>query len=122
MMPAGIADAEFLCVTTYRRDGTPVPTPVWHAVDGEVVYTTTLADSGKVKRIRNNPRVTIAACDKAGRLTGPEHAGVATILLGDGHRRAVRIKEARHHLARLVHFYETRLRRHPMVGVEIRLS
>ena len=59
-------DAEYLLVTTYRRDGTQVPTPVWFAgTNGRFVFVTAEA-SGKVRRIRNSSRVEVAVCDRKG--------------------------------------------------------
>lgn len=43
---------------------------MWFVVDRDVIYVYSLATAGKVKRIRNNPRVRIAPCDARGRLTG----------------------------------------------------
>ncbi len=63
----------FVLLTTYRRTGEAVPTPVWIADDGERVYVTTGAASGKVKRIGHTPRVTLVPCDMRGRVkTGAE--------------------------------------------------
>lgn len=67
---APFADARYLNLETYRRTGQPVATPVWFVVDRGVIYVYTLADAGKVKRIRNNPRVRIAPCDARGGLKG----------------------------------------------------
>ena len=73
-------DAEYLLVTTYRRDGRPVPTPVWFAgANGRFVFTTG-ADTGKVKRIRNTPRVRLAPCDMRGKLRGTWRDATATLL------------------------------------------
>jgi PPOX class probable F420-dependent enzyme len=60
----------YLSLETYRRTGQAVATPVWFVVDRDVIYVYSLATAGKVKRIRNNPRVRIAPCDARGRLTG----------------------------------------------------
>ncbi|MFN3220145.1 MAG: PPOX class F420-dependent oxidoreductase [Acidimicrobiales bacterium] len=61
-------DAEYLLLTTTKRDGTPVPTPVWfQGANGRYVVVTG-ATSGKVKRIRNNPRVEVAVCDSRGNI------------------------------------------------------
>lgn len=69
--PASIASARYVALTTFRRDGTPVATPVWLApLDGTLVVFTDL-DSGKVKRLRADPRVRVAACDLRGRVRGP---------------------------------------------------
>ncbi|HQR28273.1 MAG TPA: PPOX class F420-dependent oxidoreductase [Nocardioides sp.] len=60
--------ATYLRLTTFRKDGTPVPTPVWLARDGDFVVVTTSPDSGKVKRLRHTTRVLVAPCDGRGRL------------------------------------------------------
>ncbi len=62
-----ITAESYVSLTTFRRDGTPVATPVWIAPlgDGRAGFTTG-ADSGKVKRIRNNPAVTLQACNVRG--------------------------------------------------------
>ena len=60
----------YLNLETYRRTGQPVATPVWFVIDGNVIYVYSLADAGKVKRIRINPRVRIAPCDVRGTLKG----------------------------------------------------
>ncbi|MGV9303374.1 MULTISPECIES: PPOX class F420-dependent oxidoreductase [unclassified Nonomuraea] len=71
---------QYVSVTTYRKDGTPVPTPVWAAQDGDAVVIWTVADSGKVKRMRANPAVTVTPCDVRGRLRGEPVRGRAEIL------------------------------------------
>ena len=74
-----LASGKYLSLTTFRRDGTPVPTPVWLTRDGESLLVTTEMDSGKVKRIRNNPEVLVASCDMRGRLTGEPIPARATL-------------------------------------------
>lgn len=67
---AAFSRHRYLSLATYRRTGQAVATPVWFVVDRDVIYVYSLATAGKVKRIRNNPRVRIAPCDARGRLTG----------------------------------------------------
>ena len=67
----------YVSLTTFRRTGVAVPTPVWAAPDGEDLVVWTRADSGKVKRLRHTARVTVAPCDVRGRTRGPEVDGVA---------------------------------------------
>lgn len=62
--------ATYMSVTTYRRSGVAVVTPVWFAETDGVLYFETGHDSGKMKRIRNNPRVLIGPCTASGKLTG----------------------------------------------------
>ncbi len=79
-VPDRLGDGGYLSVTTYRRDGTAVATPVWVVRDGDALAIWTTADAGKVKRIRNNPAVSVAACDMRGRLTGEPVPGHAELM------------------------------------------
>jgi PPOX class probable F420-dependent enzyme len=60
-------DGRFLSITSYRGDGSGVATPVWFVREGGRLLVMTAADSGKVKRIRRDPSVRIAACTARGR-------------------------------------------------------
>jgi len=60
----------FLNLETFRKDGTGVRTPVWFVEDGKLFYVRTLADSWKVKRIRNNSRVRVVSCKAQGEPLG----------------------------------------------------
>jgi len=61
---------EFLSLETFRKSGIGVKTPVWFAQEGDTFYIWTIGDSGKIKRIRNNPQVNIAPCKRFGKVTG----------------------------------------------------
>jgi uncharacterized protein len=58
----------FLSVTTFRRDGSPVATPVWAVSDRKRLYALTDLHSGKVRRLRNDPNVLLASCRANGKL------------------------------------------------------
>lgn len=58
---------KYLSITSYRRDGSGVSTPVWFAAEGDRLLVMTDSRSGKVKRIRRNPYVTIAPCSGRGK-------------------------------------------------------
>ncbi len=60
----------YLSLATFRANGTPVATPIWFVALGGRLYVGTLADSGKVKRLRRSSRARIAVCDARGRLRG----------------------------------------------------
>jgi PPOX class probable F420-dependent enzyme len=75
-----LPDAEYVSLTTFRRSGAAVATPVWAAPDGGTLVVWTRADSGKVKRLRHTARVLVAPCDVRGRLTGPAVEGVASFV------------------------------------------
>ncbi|MFI6058289.1 PPOX class F420-dependent oxidoreductase [Streptomyces sp. NPDC051286] len=94
MTPQTLQDfdrGEYVSLTTYRKDGTPVATPVWAAADGEELFIWTRSDSWKVKRIRNNSRVMVTVCDVRGRIAdgAPSAEGTAR-LLDEAGTRAVR--------------------------------
>jgi len=79
---------KYVSVTSFKRDGTPVATPMWFVVDGDTLLAVTDADSGKVKRIRRNPDVTVATCKAGGRVTGAPVAARADVLEGGACERA----------------------------------
>ncbi len=64
---------------TFRKSGTAVPTPVWFARVGGNLYVVTGRNTGKAKRIRNNPDVAIAPSDFRGRPKGPDLQAVARL-------------------------------------------
>ena len=81
MPPSGLLQFEgkkYLSIESFRKNGQGVRTPVWFAASsgsaaedpGAKFYVYTLPDSGKVKRIRNNPRVRIAPCTMRGKIRG----------------------------------------------------
>ena len=67
-------------LTTFRKSGNEVPTPVWFVVLEGKLYVRTEASSGKVKRIRNNGRVELAPSTVRGKTVGPTKGGEARVL------------------------------------------
>lgn len=61
---------EFIVLTTYRRDGTAMPTTVWFAYEQGKIYITTNRSAGKIKRVRNSGRVLMTPSDRIGNLKG----------------------------------------------------
>ncbi len=77
---ARVFRGRYLSITSYKRDGRGVATPVWFVQrDGRLLVHTDAA-SGKVKRIRRNPQVRVAVCTASGRLRGEQVPAVAQIL------------------------------------------
>jgi PPOX class probable F420-dependent enzyme len=72
--------SEYVSLTTFRRTGEPVPTPVWAAADGADLVVWTRTDTGKVTRLRHTARVTVAPCEFRGKTTGDAVEGVAEII------------------------------------------
>lgn len=74
-----LAREPFINVTTFKRDGTAVATPVWCAGKNGSLLVFSEADSGKVKRIRHDPHVTVAPCSFRGKPRGPAIEADATV-------------------------------------------
>jgi len=75
-----IAKAKYILLTTFTKDGTPKPTAIWAAPDGDRLLVITEQDSWKVRRIRNTPRVTVAVCDPRGNPKSEPVEAVARVL------------------------------------------
>lgn len=65
-----LADHRYIRLTTFRRSGEPVHTPVWHILDDGALYVHTGDRTGKAKRLRASGRAEIAPSDARGRPTG----------------------------------------------------
>lgn len=78
-----LAGCEYLLLTTYTKDGRAKPTPVWAAPDGDALVVYTSGDAWKLRRVRNTPAVTLAACDARGGLRGGPVDGVAVAVDGE---------------------------------------
>ena len=78
-----LANEKYLLLTTFRKDGRGVSTPVWVARHGEELVVRTPIDAGKVKRIRRDGAVEIAPCDVRGRPRGESVTGRARLLDAD---------------------------------------
>ncbi|MFG2502918.1 PPOX class F420-dependent oxidoreductase [Streptomyces sp. NPDC048441] len=76
---ARLGAGKYLLVTSYRKNGTPVPSPVWVVEDGAALGIWTVSDSWKVKRIRNCADVLIGPCDVRGNPTGDQIPATAEI-------------------------------------------
>ncbi|MFD4531944.1 PPOX class F420-dependent oxidoreductase [Kitasatospora sp. NPDC058397] len=74
-----LAAAKYLLFTTHRKNGTPVPTPVWVARDGDALVFTTVTRTGKVKRLRNRSDVLVGPSDIRGTLLGEQVPATAVL-------------------------------------------
>jgi PPOX class probable F420-dependent enzyme len=120
-----IGRSRYVSLTTYRKDGTPVATPVWHVLDGAELFVVSEAAAWKVKRIRNNSRVVVTVCDIRGRITpgAPSAEGTARLLDETETERARALLAGRYLLSRLGNWSARilRLRRPPMIGIAVTL-
>ncbi len=79
-------DEPFVALSTFRRSGEPVATTVWIVREGDALYVTTGETTGKVRRVRGDPRVTMRPCSRLGRIAegAPSVSGVAEIVTDPG--------------------------------------
>ena len=119
---AGFRGRRYFSLESYRRDGTPVRTPLWFVErNGELAFYT-MAASGKVKRLRRNPRVRVAPCDARGKVTGDWVDGTARLLEGEDARQVYALLDRKYGWQRRLLNLLVRLRRRPRASYAIRLS
>ena len=100
-IPPSISGQKYISLTTFRKSGVAVPTPIWFAEDNGKLYLMTRSDSGKYKRLRNNPQVRIAPCTIRGKVTGPEFPATARVLPEADWPAARQLIQKKYWLARL---------------------
>jgi hypothetical protein len=123
---SAVLTAQYVALTTYRRDGTPVTTPVWAAAEGESLYLFSNANAGKVKRLRNSSRAAIAPCTATGTITGAQLSAEAFNLASDQMPKVWRLLTKKYGMAaRLFMVYDRAralLRMKPSAGIVVHLS
>ena len=100
-IPAEISGQRYIALATFRKTGVPVWTPIWFGVQSGRLCAMTSSDSGKYKRLRNNPAVRIAACTIRGRIRGPEFSARAHFLPPESWPQARQTIRKKYWLARL---------------------
>jgi PPOX class probable F420-dependent enzyme len=90
---ASLAAERYISLTTFKRDGTPVSTPVWATSDdGRRLLVWSGARTWKVRRLRRDPRVLVAAASFRGVERGARIAGQARVVGDPGIDRLLRRK------------------------------
>lgn len=100
-IPSAISGQKYISLTTFRKNGAGVATPVWFGEEDGKLYVMTASRLGKYKRIRNNQQVRVAPCTIRGKVTGPEFPAVACILPPEEHQRARQTINRKYWMARL---------------------
>ncbi|MFB7292295.1 PPOX class F420-dependent oxidoreductase [Actinacidiphila glaucinigra] len=117
-----VGQGKYASLTTFRRDGRAVATPVGCVVHEGVLYALTPPDSGKIKRIRNDPRVTVAPCRMNGSVPGdaPVTPGTARLLDALETSQVRELMRRRFLMYRLVLLADRMLRRErPLAGIAV---
>ena len=100
-IPKEIQGQKYVCLTTFRKSGVGVVTPVWFAERDDKLYVKTRIESGKSKRIRNNPNVRVAPCTIRGKIIGPDFGGRARVVTAQQSAPAKEAINRKYFLARL---------------------
>lgn len=118
-----IGRSRYVSLTTYRKDGAAVATPVWHVVNGGELVVVSDASAWKVKRIRNNSRVVVTVCSIRGKIApGAPSAPGAGRLLDEADTEIGRTLLARKYLLSRMGNWFTRilhLPRRPVIGIAV---
>jgi PPOX class probable F420-dependent enzyme len=122
-VPAEIGDSKYISLTTYRKDGTAVATPVWQVPDGDRLVVVSEADAWKVRRIRNNGKVLVSVCDFRGRVAPgtPRFEATARLLDETGTKTARALLARKYLMSRLGNAISRilRIRRRPVIGIAV---
>lgn len=120
-----LAAERYVVLTTFRKDGRAVPTPIWVAGDGGELVFNSVRDVGKVKRIRNSGRVEVQACDLRGKKThGAVASGQARLLDLDETKRVQQVIGRKYGVVGRVSMFFSKLRgpAERTVGIAVKLS
>ena len=115
------ANQKYLSLETYRKNGSPVATPVWFAEDGGVFYIYSLINAGKVKRIRNNSHARVAPCDIRGKLKGEWVDAEARILDRAGEEKGHRLLNKKYGLMKRIGDFMSKLRKRERAVIAIQI-
>lgn len=112
---------KYLNLESYRKNGSPMLTPMWFAEQDGVLYVYSLADAGKVKRIRRNPRVRVVPSTATGGPKGNWVEASARIVGPAEAERAHRLLNEKYPLKRIGGWF-SRLRKRERVVIAVALS
>ena len=109
---------KYISLETFRKSGQGVKTPVWFVLHENVFYVYTEADSWKVKRIRNNPKVRVAVCSIRGTINGPSLDATASLVEGDERLAANDLLDRKYFLKRVFNVL-TKINQHKRAMIRI---
>ena len=86
-------DQKYINLETYKKDGTPIRTPVWFVIDKNLIYVITRDSTGKVKRLGSNQNVRIVSCSFKGEPKNEWVKGAAEKITGDKADKAIKLRK-----------------------------
>ncbi|MFD0363035.1 PPOX class F420-dependent oxidoreductase [Nocardia sp. GCM10030253] len=116
-----VGKSDYVLLTTFRKDGTPVGTAVWAVASEGKLYVWTVTDSWKVKRLRRNPAVTLQPCNPSGKPHGEVIEGAGRVLDAEGTERVRKLLRKKYWLLGPLIILGSNLRRGKAgtIGIEI---
>ena len=118
---APFAGQKYISLETFKKNGEGVKTPVWFVLHDNAFYVYTEADSWKVKRIRNNARVRVAACSVRGEVKGPWIDGTASFVEGEERIAADKLLDRKYFL-KVIFNVLTKINRHTRAMIKIAVA
>ena len=96
-------DQKYINLETYKKDGTPIRTPVWFVIDKELIYIITRDSTGKVKRLGNNQDVRIVPCSFKGEPKNEWVKGKTEMITGEEADKVIKLRKKKYGMfARLI--------------------
>jgi len=97
------SEQKYINLETYKRDNTPIKTPVWFVIDKELIYIITRDSTGKVKRLGNNQNVRIVPCSFKGEPKNEWVKGAAEKITGEEADKVIKLRKKKYGMfARLI--------------------
>ena len=102
-------DQKYINLETYKRDGTPIRTPVWFVIHNDLIYVITRDSTGKVKRLRNSHDVRIVSCSFKGEPKNEWVKAKAESIAGDEADKIIKLRKKKYGMsARLVGLFTSK--------------
>jgi PPOX class probable F420-dependent enzyme len=109
---------KYISLETFKKNSQGVKTPTWFVLHENALYVYTDADSWKVKRIQNNPRVRVAVCNIRGNVKGPWLDATASLVEGDERLAADKLLNRKYFLKKILNVL-SRINRHERAMIKI---
>jgi len=90
------SEQKYINLETYKRDNTPIKTPVWFVIDNDLIYIITRESTGKVKRLKNNQDVRIVPCSFKGESKNEWVKGKAEKITGEEADKAIKLRKKKY--------------------------
>ena len=113
-------DQKYISLETYKKDNTPIRTPVWFVINNDHIYITTKESTGKVKRLRNNQNVRLAVCSMKGKIKNEWVDGIAKMIVGDDAENTIKLRKKKYGFsARLISVFTSQKGSNVVYSIEL---